>query len=783
MNPLPSLPKPKSVRASLDAIAGALAQSRWKAALNGLALAAIAWIVVIAALDAEYHLADRLRWLFLFALIGLGLPLAWFWLKRIRRSFPTATEIARRLDPDPSLLLAATERSPASNLDDPVAFALGEHAEVEARRRLATLVLPRPWLGAAIRNLLLFGLCAVLLVCVFEPVAATAAARALMPWRPISYTRIYLAPLPGEVPAGLAIQIEATVTGRRPSTATLYLRDPQASASWQTLALTISEAGSLTHRLDPLDDDLEFFIAAGDAQSEVIRVRPFRPATAQNLRITMTPPAYTGWPSLDISGGNATLLRGASIKWSLVPSSPLRSASIIFDAPKPAAPILFERQPDGSWSADFTPTASVPYHLQLTDERGRPGDPNLAFEIEVQPDAVPQVTLLSPSPTSNASPAATLRIEAEVIDETIVQQATVRVRKAGGGLDLTIPLQPAPNDATRLVGSLALATLQLRNGDGLTLQAEATDSNKGVGRSHLHVVAIGRQTPETAVADPFGVLEQQRDLLDQTSHLTRPRPDQTTSLAGRQRQAAELAKQLEQIATSQPQGAAMAEHARRARASMENAARLLDQVRPTEAAAHQEQALADLLRSLDTLAELNRLGLLDERKIAELIARHQTDRANANAALDQTLTSELAHLQSLTNSQRALIERLRNEAANLKPESDRRSQADIAARASDLANRLTRLASMHPEMDARFATAARQAAGSLDAASRQIESQPASAHRLQNHGLRQLEDLAAALAQRPKPSADPFKPEVLRDTAPPGYEDWIAEYFRALSRD
>ncbi len=229
-----------------------------------------------------------------------------------------------------------------------------------------------------------------------------------------------------------------------------------------------------------LPSSFTFKIVANDFNSDWQQVEVVPPPRLIPLgnrpspQFNVTPPAYTGLPTLDLPDG-ATVLEipvGTAVRMRAATDVPLASAALVFTGDKtvvtqatglshlgqlnplaaigsvPLAEAIGSDIPvslDESrkeLSVAFAPAMSGPYALKLTDETGLTGTRTL--EIRLTPDPAPTVTLLRPSAGRDPgvlTPAASVPVYVAADDKVYaVRRTFLEYRVGRDGIVRTIPL-------------------------------------------------------------------------------------------------------------------------------------------------------------------------------------------------------------------------------------------------------------------------------------------------------------------------------------------------------
>lgn len=151
--------------------------------------------------------------------------------------------------------------------------------------------------------------------------------------------------------------------------------------------------------LESITQPIEFRVIGGDDQSMPWKkIDVIEPPRLRSLAVRLTPPAYTGYPTVD-SQRHIFAFEGTGITLKGESTEPLRNARIVLDSGDSIEATLekdkrhFFIKPE-LWTAKETTS----YWIELTDEEGLVGGKEERFALRVAKDTVPTLTIESPSP-------------------------------------------------------------------------------------------------------------------------------------------------------------------------------------------------------------------------------------------------------------------------------------------------------------------------------------------------------------------------------------------------
>jgi hypothetical protein len=254
---------------------------------------------------------------------------------------------------------------------------------------------------------------------IFSPKNLTASVgRVLLPWSniaaPARVEILKVTPGDTEIARGESLEVTAEVMGlHADETVRVHYStlDKQAVDREVTLAGvegSLRFQGRLPDRFSAGDgggvqQDLEYWIEAGDAKSPKYRVTVFSRPTLVVEKIRYQYPRYTGLPPRDVEGtGDINALEGTQVSISALANHEIASANIDFNA---------DGRHDLSMTANKT-NASAQFTLELENDRrtpkydsyvlqyktasGRSSSLPPKYSIDVTPDYSPEVKIVAP---------------------------------------------------------------------------------------------------------------------------------------------------------------------------------------------------------------------------------------------------------------------------------------------------------------------------------------------------------------------------------------------------
>jgi hypothetical protein len=267
-------------------------------------------------------------------------------------------------------------------------------------------------------------LVAVVAICalyrVFSPKNLTSSMeRVLMPWSntaaPSRVEILEVTPGNTEIARGEHLEITAKLQGLRHDEAVrVYYSTLDKQAVDRNVLLSASEGGSQFRGLIPdrfstgensgVQQDLEYWIEAGDAKSQKYKVTVFARPTLVVEKIRYQYPAYTDLPPREVEGtGDVSALEGTKVTVYALANQDIATANVDFNADG-RNDLAMSSKGDKA-SAQFTLALKEDrrtpeydsYTLQYKTTKGRTSTLPPKYNIAVTPDHAPEVRFLAPA--------------------------------------------------------------------------------------------------------------------------------------------------------------------------------------------------------------------------------------------------------------------------------------------------------------------------------------------------------------------------------------------------
>jgi hypothetical protein len=239
-----------------------------------------------------------------------------------------------------------------------------------------------------------------------------------------------------------------------------------------------------------VQQDLEYWIEAGDAHTRRYKVNVYNRPTMVVERVRYEFPAYTGLPSAEqASSGDISGVEGTRVAIQGIANQPIKNAWIDFDADGKNDVKMFVDSATGDRAtASFTlalrPDRRTPAHpsyvLRLVTTADRANVDPAQYRIEVTPDYAPEVRITRPEePEVEVRVDEIVPIGVEARDPDFAVQQ-VRLMGKTGDRELELGELLSKNHAGRFTGMKPVvpADAQLKPGDVLEFWAEARDNRR-----------------------------------------------------------------------------------------------------------------------------------------------------------------------------------------------------------------------------------------------------------------------------------------------------------------
>jgi hypothetical protein len=258
---------------------------------------------------------------------------------------------------------------------------------------------------------------------------------------------------PTRIAAGQAFEVELIDRGGPlPAEVRLHYRFEEDGQVREEAELMRRDKGVMQARRDDVRRPFDYRAEGGDDDTMPwISLRIMPPPKIESLRVTLYPPAYTGWPPTDCQAqihalvGTRARIRGRTDR-------PLRRATMqLEDGSAIAAQISADRHHFTVAAEDLVIERSAAYWFVLEDVDGLQGGQRQRWEIVAERDAAPRVVLQRPQTDLYLTPQATVPLQILVEDDLAIRAvALVGTRSdRNDSPDLVVPIFAGPSQPPR----------------------------------------------------------------------------------------------------------------------------------------------------------------------------------------------------------------------------------------------------------------------------------------------------------------------------------------------
>jgi hypothetical protein len=475
------------------------------AAMSWVMLAVVAWTAIVHA--PQLGLATWVARVTIAIAIGLfGWFIAWP-LARLPRLDQLAAEIEKRQDLK-EMVRAGFEFSRDASASQRYSPELVREVIRQAVQKLSGLQVRSIFLDR--RHLLLApfaaaGLVVLLVVALFDPDIVAQAGRRVVAPRDVAVAPHVpnLLARPGNVTvlAGSDVTVSGLDLGR--SGVPLNVSFNLSGNFWKTEpAILVHGAVTGPDAIDHHDytfkdirNTTSYYFEADGHKSEKYTITVVHEPILTDVRVTLTPPAYTGEaPStLTDNAGNVQALEGTKVTVQARSNNPLKNAFVQFDE-KPKQAVLHTGR---DLSFDFTALADGHYKVLLEDSLGFAAKNPLAYSIEVFQDHPPTVDVLEPGKDTDMPRTQEMDLGFVAADDYGVSRASLHYRKNAEGDFIAKPVPMGEQKSKKEVAVAyhwKISGETLFPGNTIEYYIEVADNNivtgPGVARSKTYRITM-----------------------------------------------------------------------------------------------------------------------------------------------------------------------------------------------------------------------------------------------------------------------------------------------------
>lgn len=312
---------------------------------------------------------------------------------------------------------------------------------------------------------------------------------------------------PGELyaVAGDEPRIRVVVEGVRPAAACVVWDGTTFQDS--RILLTRKDEGRWEGSFPPILENGSYYVVAGDAPRERYGITVLPAPAVTELRLTLTPPAYTGLPARTVTDGNLDVPAGTAVSVHAVTNLPPQTGVVEFDSGR-----RVWLQPEEGQSAlggQFAAVRSDAYVVRFESVRYPNGATfkNLTpvkFTLTCREDQAPVVNLLGPEDGLKARASDKVAVTYSARDDYRIARVRLRYAVNDQVAQPFTVAEPVVAKVENATYEWDLSTTSALPGGVLTYYLEAEDNRPGlsqVGRSQTRRIylvapqAAGRPAP------------------------------------------------------------------------------------------------------------------------------------------------------------------------------------------------------------------------------------------------------------------------------------------------
>ncbi|MBN2326355.1 MAG: hypothetical protein JXR73_04310 [Candidatus Omnitrophica bacterium] len=200
--------------------------------------------------------------------------------------------------------------------------------------------------------------------------------------------------------------------------------------SWQKAGMDQSPSDGVYYfTLTNIQNDIQYYVQMDAYQSETYTIHAWTPPKLKSLDATYIYPEYLQKPPEAKSNIDRIMgVEGARIELTARVNKPLEKAEWIFNS---SETIFMQKSSDLSWTASMQLHQNDLFSIVLTDEDGKSSEYNPKYEIIVQEDRPPQITLTFPRKDLEATALDEIPIEFEMTDDFGLKDYGIQYEVAG----------------------------------------------------------------------------------------------------------------------------------------------------------------------------------------------------------------------------------------------------------------------------------------------------------------------------------------------------------------
>ena len=319
---------------------------------------------------------------------------------------------------------------------------------------------------------------------------------------PVQYTQLTVDEIDAPVPAGQDVVIHARIEGRAVDSVRLYYR-PVGGKDWNGPKFDLISAddeeasdgslrGDFAATINDCQENLEYYVVAGDYQSELFHLEVLAPLELEKLVTEVQPPLYTRLKPETTDSLDLKVVEGTDVEFALTLNRDAAEAQLrrLADPDDDSAgamqhttPLQLEgnvlkgRFEDIQESQRFVISARAADGIEYQSPR---------FRIRVRPDGSPKIRFVNPPEDLELVPTAEVALSLDVSDDFGISKLGIAAQVADGPLETIwehdYEGDPETPQETRVQPVLYLEEHELTFQDAVTYYAYAVDNRPDEGK-------------------------------------------------------------------------------------------------------------------------------------------------------------------------------------------------------------------------------------------------------------------------------------------------------------
>lgn len=244
---------------------------------------------------------------------------------------------------------------------------------------------------------------------------------------------------------------------------------------WLTINMDQSPSdGVYYYTFSNIQNDIQYNVQIGDRRSETFTIQTWIPPKLESIDIAYHYPEYLNKPPEEKPNiESISAIEGTRVDLTAWVNKPLLNAEMVFNA---SETITMQENTDISWTGSFILSESGRFSIALTDKEGNKSEFDPQFDITVQTDNPPKITLKFPKNDLETNALEEIPFEFEISDDFGIKEYGLLYEVAGEDrVYLPLHHKDQPENEVKAAHVLELETLNLQAGDLMTWAVWARD--------------------------------------------------------------------------------------------------------------------------------------------------------------------------------------------------------------------------------------------------------------------------------------------------------------------